>query len=75
MDIADLRDYPVNGIHQHHMILANYCKGRGASEEEALDLLYGKYQQKPQRRGLSSRKSRMQSQRHITQVIGYHMMD
>ena len=55
LDIVDLRDYPVNGIHQHHMILANYCKGRGASEEEALDLLYGKYKQKPQRRGLNSR--------------------
>ena len=56
VDIADLRDYPTTGIHHHHMSLANYCKGRGLSEVETLELLNIKFHQKPQApRSLQSR--------------------
>ena len=55
MDLADLKDYPKTGIHHHHMKLANYCKGRGASEIETLELLDSKFHQRPQRRELDNR--------------------
>ena len=54
VDLADLKDYPTTGIHHHHMKLANYCKGRGASEIETLELLDSKFHQRPQRRPLSN---------------------
>jgi hypothetical protein len=50
--LADLKDYPTSGIHQYHMALANYCKGRGVDQSEAIRLMYLKYQEKPQRREL-----------------------
>ena len=55
VDLADLQDYPTTGIHHHHMKLANYCKGRGASEIETLELLNSKFHQRSQRRPLSNR--------------------
>ena len=50
--VSDLKDYPTNGIHQHHMALANYCKGMGIDQYEAIRLMYLKYQEKAQRREL-----------------------
>jgi len=50
--LSDLRDYPVNGIHHHHMVLANYCKHREVPEQEAVALLYQKFYASHQRRSL-----------------------
>ena len=44
--VSDLKDYPTNGIHHHHMALANYCKGMGINQNEAIRLIYLKYQEK-----------------------------
>jgi len=52
VDLADLKNYPTNGIHHHIMVLATYCKGRGIDQSEAIRLMYLKYQEKPQRREL-----------------------
>ena len=52
VDLADLRDYPTNGIHHHHMVLATFCKGVGISENEANELIHRKFQSQPQRRKL-----------------------
>ena len=52
VDLAKLKDYPRNGIHHHHMVLASYCKGVGVHESEAVHLLHNKYKEKPQRRTL-----------------------
>ena len=52
VDLANLKDYPRNGIHHHHMVLASYCKGVGVDESVAVHLLYDKYKEKPQRRTL-----------------------
>ena len=52
VSLQNLKDYPTNGIHHHHMALANYCKGMGIDQNEAIRLIYLKYQEKPQRREL-----------------------
>jgi hypothetical protein len=56
--VSDLKDYPTNGIHHHHMALANYCKGMGIDQNEAIRLIYLKYQEKAQRRELQKKRNR-----------------
>ena len=52
VDLADLSEYPTNGIHHHHMVLATFCRGVGISENEAHELIHRKFQSQPQRRKL-----------------------
>lgn len=52
LSLQNLKDYPTNGIHHHIMVLAIYCKGMGIDQNEAIRLMYLKYQEKPQRREL-----------------------
>ena len=52
VELADLEDFPSNGIHHHVMTLACFCKGRGADQSDAIELIRGKFSQRPQRRQL-----------------------
>ena len=50
LGLADLKDYPTDGIHQYHMVLASYCKGMRVDQQEAVHLIHLKFQEKAQRR-------------------------
>ena len=48
--LADLNDFPLNGIHQHIYALAHFCKQRGASQAEAEELIEEKTRERLPRR-------------------------
>ena len=52
--LNDLEDFPSNGIHHHLMRLACFCKGRGTDQSDAIDLIYRKFSECPQRRPLKA---------------------
>ncbi len=52
--LSDLRDYPLNGIHHHHMVLATFCKGVGIDEHKAQELIHQKFHGQTPRRPLKS---------------------
>ena len=53
--LADLEDFPRDGIHHHLMRLASFCSGSKISALEAVDLIYQKFNESPQRRQLQPR--------------------
>jgi hypothetical protein len=55
VQLSDLEDFKNDGIHQHIMRLACYCRGAGANDSGAVDLIHQKFNQSPQRRQLQPR--------------------
>lgn len=53
--LGDLEDFPRDGIHHHLMRLASFCSGKKISALEAVDLIYQKFNESPQRRHLQPR--------------------
>ena len=56
--LAELNDFPVNGIHKHIYLLALFLKNsqwQKVSLCEAVELIYRKFEEKPQRRKLQPR--------------------
>lgn len=49
MDV-ELYDFPLNGIHQHTLRLANYCRKRNIPEKRAISLINQKFSEVKQRR-------------------------
>ena len=54
LQLSDLHDYPLNGIHHHHMKLARYLVGRGMTPQKASQMMYDKFNESPRRRVLGS---------------------
>ena len=56
--LEDLHDFPVNGIHRNIYLLALFLKnwrGEKVSASEAVELIYRKFEEKPQTRKLKNR--------------------
>ena len=52
LQLSDLHDYPLDGIHHHHMKLARYLVSRGMDPQEASRLIHDKFNERPRRRVL-----------------------
>ena len=58
LTLADLNDFPLNGIHRHIYLSAVFLsnwRGEKVSASESVEMIYRKFEEKPQRRKLQPR--------------------